>query len=50
MIFTSRMLGLFNKYGAKLTVFADVAEIISFKSYYEKTGKDKFHSKKIENS
>ena len=46
---TSRMLGLFNKYGAKLTVFADVAEIISFKSYYEKTGKDKFHSKKIEN-
>ena len=42
-----RLINLFDKYGAKLTILVDVAEILKFKEYYEKTGKDKFHYKKI---
>ncbi len=39
---TDRMLKLFDHYGAKLTILADVGEILKFKEYYESTGDDKF--------
>lgn len=39
---TYRLIKLLDSYGAKLTIFADVAEIIKFKEYYEETGIDKF--------
>jgi len=39
---TSRMLKLFDEYGAKLTILADIAEILKFKEYKEQTGRDKF--------
>jgi hypothetical protein len=39
---TYRLINLLEKYGFKLTVFADVAEILCFKTYFEKTGDDKF--------
>ena len=45
---TDRMLKLFDKYGAKLTIMADVGEILKFKEYYEETGEDKFHYLQIE--
>ncbi|MFW5793367.1 MAG: hypothetical protein ACOCWC_03715 [Bacteroidota bacterium] len=44
---TWRLIRLLQKYKAKLTVFADVAQIEKFKSYYEKTGVDKFSYLKI---
>ncbi len=44
---TERMLNLFEQYGAKLTIFADVAEIIKFKEYYDKFNVDKFNFLKI---
>jgi hypothetical protein len=40
---TERMLNLFNQYGARLTIMADVAEILKFKQYKEENGIDKFH-------
>ena len=39
---TERMLDVFDKYGAKLAIMADVAEILKFKEYYEKTDVDLF--------
>jgi len=44
---TDRLLKIFDRYGAKLTIMADVAEIIKFKEYFEKTGQDKFFYKLI---
>lgn len=44
---TYRLMNLMDKYGAKLTIFADMAEISRFKSYYEERGADKFHYLKI---
>ena len=44
---TDRMLEQFDKYGAKLTILADVGEIIKFKEYYEKTNNDKFYYHQI---
>ena len=44
---TERMLDVFDKYGAKLTIMADVAEILKFKEYYEKTDVDLFSYKAI---
>jgi hypothetical protein len=44
---TDRMLRLFEEYGAKLTIMADVAEILKFREYAEKTGRDDFHSAAI---
>ena len=44
---TNRMLELFDTYGAKLTIMADMAEIIKFKEYLEQSGKDKFGYLKI---
>ena len=40
---TARMLKQFDKYGAKLTIMADVGEILKFKEFYEETGRDEFH-------
>ena len=40
---TRRMLDQFDRYGAKLTIMADVAEILKFKEHKEQTGRDDFH-------
>jgi len=40
---TQQMLDQFDRYGAKLTIMADVAEILKFKEYKERTGRDDFH-------
>jgi len=45
---TDRMLGQFDRYGAKLTILADVAEILKFREYGGGTTQDKFHYRKIE--
>ena len=44
---TYRLMNLMDKYGARLTIFADMAEIGRFKAYYEESGADKFHYLKI---
>jgi hypothetical protein len=44
---TARMLRQFDQYGAKLTILADVAEIIQFQRYYELHGTDRYHYLKI---
>jgi hypothetical protein len=44
---TNRILALFNKYDAKLTILADIAEILKFKEYKDNTGQDKFHYNKV---
>ncbi len=45
---TGRLMALLEEYGRKLTIMADVAEILAFKRYYAKTGKDDFHVTDIE--
>jgi hypothetical protein len=45
---TERLMNLLEKYGAKLTILADIAEILCFKKYFEETSEDKFHYKAIE--
>lgn len=40
---TYRLMKLLEKYNCKLTIFADVAEILKFKEYFEKRGNDKFN-------
>lgn len=40
---TYRLMSLLEKYNAKLTILADVAEILKFKEYFYKTGDDKFN-------
>jgi hypothetical protein len=44
---TRRMLDQFDQYGAKLTIMADVAEILKFREFAETRGEDKFHFQKI---
>lgn len=44
---TERMMRLFDKYGAKLTIMADVAEILKFKEYKETYGVDKYDYDKV---
>jgi len=44
---TSRLLNLFNSYDAKVTIMADVAEIIKFEEYFEKHKRDDFYFEKI---
>jgi len=44
---TDRMLDLFDRYGAKLTIMADMGEILQFRAWYERTGRDRFHWKDI---
>lgn len=45
---TDRLLRLFDAFGAKLTIMADVAEILRFKQYAEEAGRDDFKSGQIE--
>ena len=40
---TYRNLDLFENYGAKLTIMAEVVEILKFKEYFETQGKDDYH-------
>lgn len=40
---TNRLLRLCNEYGAKLTIMADVAEILKFKCYKEEYGRDDYY-------
>lgn len=44
---TYRLLELFEKFGAKLTILADVAEILKFKEYYTQFGKDDYSYNEI---
>lgn len=45
---TDRLLRFFDEFGAKLTIMADVAEILRFKEYADDVGRDDFYSEKIE--
>ena len=45
---TGRLMSLLEKYGQRLTIMADVAEILAFKRYYAETGTDDFHVNEIE--
>ena len=45
---TRRMLDLFDRHGAKLTIMADVAEILKFKEYKERMGRDDYCFSAIE--
>jgi len=44
---TRRMMDLFDRYGAKLTIMADVAEILKFREYKERFGRDDYHYEAI---
>ena len=44
---TARLLDLFDQYGAKLTIMADVAEILKFREYRQNFGRDDFHYQAI---
>lgn len=45
---TGRLMNLLEKHQQKLTIMADVAEILTFKRYLADTGKDDFHVADIE--
>lgn len=44
---TARLLHLFDQYGAKLTIMADVAEILKFREYRDEFGRDDYHYEAI---
>jgi hypothetical protein len=44
---TKRTLDLFEQYGAKLTIMADVAEILKFREYKYRYGRDDYHYEAI---
>jgi hypothetical protein len=44
---TARLLDLFEKHGAKLTIMADVAEILAFREYKNQFGRDDYHYEAI---
>jgi hypothetical protein len=44
---TDRLLRLFDEHGAKLTIMADIAEILKFKEFAEQNGKDDYHYRAI---
>src|SRR4051812_104517 len=44
---TARLLDLFDQYGAKLTIMADVAEILKFREYRDQFGRDDYHYEAI---
>jgi hypothetical protein len=46
---TNRMMDLFDRYGAKLTIMADIAEILKFREYRDRTGRDDYHYEAIAN-
>lgn len=45
---TERLMALLEQYDQRLTIMADVGEILAFKRYMAKTGEDKFHVNEIE--
>ena len=45
---TYRLMDLLEQYQQRLTIMADVAEILCFRRYWEKTSKDDFHVAEIE--
>jgi hypothetical protein len=44
---TSRLLDLLEKHGARLTIMADVAEILKFREYRDQFGRDDYHYEAI---
>jgi hypothetical protein len=44
---TERLLQLFDQYGAKLTIMADIGELFKFKQYFEDKGRDDYHYEAI---
>jgi hypothetical protein len=44
---TRRMLDQFDRYGAKLTIMAEVAEILKFREYRDRFGRDDYHYQAI---
>jgi hypothetical protein len=44
---TSRLLDLLERFGAKLTIMADVAEILKFRQYRDQFGRDDYHYEAI---
>jgi hypothetical protein len=44
---TTRMLDQLDRHEAKLTIMADIGEILKFKEYAERTGNDRFHWREI---
>jgi hypothetical protein len=44
---TARILTQFDRYGARLSVMADVAEILRFRRHRDETGRDEFHYEAI---
>jgi hypothetical protein len=44
---TARMMDLFERYGAKLTIMADVAEILKFREFKDQTGEDEYSYEQI---
>jgi hypothetical protein len=44
---TDRLLRLFDEYGAKLTIMADMAEILKFKEFANQHGRDDYHYRDI---
>lgn len=44
---TDRMLALFAQFGARLTIMADVAEIMRFERHWKETGRDEFAAEAI---
>lgn len=45
---TGRLMDLLEEYGRKVTIMADIAEILAFKRYYAETGSDDFYVNDIE--
>lgn len=45
---TRRLMKILENYGQRVTIMADVAEILAFKNYYVRTGRDDFHTLEIE--
>ena len=45
---TYRLMDMLERYHQRLTIMADVAEILCFKRYWENTGRDEFHVQEIE--
>jgi hypothetical protein len=44
---TNRLLRLFDRFGARLTIMADIGEILKFKEYVRKSGRDDYHFQDI---
>lgn len=45
---TYRLMDILERYNQRLTIMADVAEILCFKRYWKQTGRDDFHVQEIE--